>query len=113
MAYQRGVFASGGTWGAIQDFSQDNGGEREEVMDASGNVTDLDHFNRTADVTFDVVFTVGSTIPDYGATFTVTGATENNGLFFCDGTTETQNNKTHTRFNIKGKRYLENGLPAA
>ena len=112
MAYQRGVFASGGTWGAIQDFSMNTPGEKDEVADASGNVEAVDHFNTTADVTFDVVFTVGATIPDYGATFTVAGATKNNGVYFCEGATETQNNKTHSRWSVQGMRYLKNGLPA-
>ena len=116
MAFQRGAFATMSNAGAyssvVQDFTTEAGGEREEVTDASGNVSAYDSFNKTANVSFDTVWDTGDAMPAYGATFTVAGSQTTNGVFTCDGSTVTENNKAYTRATVRGIRFLENSLPA-
>lgn len=117
MAFGRGtlVTSTGLTNFAYQTTTESLECDKEEAMDSTGNVKQVDFFNQRAKVSITALFPTGS-LPTLtpGTTLDLTGGVNGGtGKFYIESSKVNAPNKSHQTVDIELVRYVTNSLPAS
>ena len=110
MAIQFGVAATPGSFGYIQNYSEDDSVQVAEALDENGDVAAINAFGRKIGVSFEYVITaVDGALPTAGTTIQADGTN----YFLITNVVKTQENQGFKKMTCQGVHYTANAIPAA
>lgn len=110
MAVQFGVASAPGSYGYIQNFTENAASEIGEARDENGDVAAFNHYNETVEATFEYVF--DGTAPEVGDTLTITCPMSGAKNFTILTVAMAETNTDYQRMTVTARHYVPNSLPS-